>query len=525
MKKDRSTAYTEAPTPGASVRKKYWLWILLAVAVAAVTAWLLLRPQDGEMTPELDACVVSTLREQHLSSHTVGKYPAVAYKTLAIKEKEDTVTLYGIMMYREYTSTTQDELRVWGAAHDPFVLTATKSSDGSYTAVDCWWPEQGTGYEKSVKRKFPRSCRRQALNAQQYYAVHDAACSADARENIADDDKYVVLQSAEEDVFVAYQAKNGTAYLLTSQGYSADGTMVMEEGVSVVLTFGDRVAAFTMDGSRWVYNAKESQNIPREAESRYDYLWIAEDTVFSPVVRGETARVGDTLTIKSHSWMTEDEIKKMFGYLPNNSDATASTDRPYYLPVKVIDSRVKLDLLLSEHMSNTPWTDLKQQNFTQFDETFFEKNSLVMVYYKAGSDLTDPQVSSYVYTEEGACLSVRLNVDAAGTGDTILTQWLLFAGISKSDMEGVSVLEAYVEETASIETATALSFTGKVKQVEGNAILMECTDVPQFSSGVWVELGDAEPDPMVGETYEVTYQDLVMPSLPPRIFAVTITKP
>lgn len=523
MKKDRSTACAEAPTP-TSAGKKTWLWILLAVAVAAVaavTAWLLLRPQEGEMTPELDACVVSTLRDQHLSSHTVGKYPTVAYKTLTIREKEDTVTLYGIMMYREYTCTTQDELRVWGAAHDPFVLTATKNADGSYTATDCWWPEQGDGYEKSVKRKFPRSYRKQALNAQQYYAVHDAACSADARENIPEDEKYVVLQSEGEDVFVAYQAKNSTAYLLTTQGYSSDCTMVLEEGVSAVLTFGDRVAAFTVDGSRWVYNVKESQNIPKEAESRYDRLYIAEDTVFTPVVRGETAYVGEALTIKSHGWMTEDEITKMFGYLPNNDGTTDSSERPYYLPVKVIDSRVKLDLLLAAHLEGKIWPDLKHENFTQYDEAFFEKNSLVMVYYKAGSDLPDPEIASIVYTEEGSCLSVRLDVDASGAGDTVLTQWLLFAGISKSDMKGVSVLESYVEETAS----AALSFTGTVKKVEGHAVLMDTDDVPQFSSGVWVELGEAELDPKVGETYTVTYEDLVMPSMPPRIFAVTITKP
>ena len=152
-----------------------------------------------------------------------------------------------------------------------------------------------------------------------------------------------------------------------------------------------------------------------------------------------------------------------------------------------------------------------------------------MVYYPAGSDLPDPTITSFVYTENGTCLSVRLNVDETATGDTVMTQWLLFAGIAKADTEGISVLEAYVEQAAesdgkTLYQGTNLSFTGKVEQVEGNAMLMSCYDVDQFVQGVWVNLGDIELDPMVGEEYVVTYESVVMPSLPPRITAVTITK-
>lgn len=508
--------------------KKLLVWVLVAVvAIAAVTAVCLLtgRQPTTTVSHALDACIASAIRAEYASSGTEGKYPAVAYTVLDVKEKRDTVTVYGVMMYREYTCTTQDELKTWGTAHSPFVLTAKQVGD-SYELTEYWQPEQGSGYEAAVKKRFPLRLREKAINSQRYYGSHDIACKADAEANVADTNKYTVLQSAGENVWLAYQEQGTHCYIVSSGGYNATGTYAFEGDEQQIFTFGTCKMVLDVNGNHRLYNAEDSECVPTAWESAGETVYLSNGIRFSPVVRGDTALVGDTLTIKSYNWMTEDEITKMFGYVPDNSNATDSAETPYYRPVKVFTSRVQLDLLLASHMEDTPWVDLKQQNFTQFDEAFFEKNSLVMVYYSAGSDLPDPEVASYVYTEEGACLSVRLRVDATAASDTILTQWLLFAGIAKSDVEDITVLEAYVEETFSDEASSAaLSFTGTVTQVEGNAMLMDCDDVAQFSSGVWVELGDIELDPMVGERYVITYEDIVMPSLPPRITAVSITKP
>ena len=70
-----------------------------------------------------------------------------------------------------------------------------------------------------------------------------------------------------------------------------------------------------------------------------------------------------------------------------------------------------------------------------------------------------------------------------------------------------------------------LRFTGRVLEIaEGDlAVLMECIGTTPFGDRVWVQLGRC-PDVkvQVGATYIVTYEDMVMPSLPPRITAVTI---
>jgi hypothetical protein len=101
------------------------------------------------------------------------------------------------------------------------------------------------------------------------------------------------------------------------------------------------------------------------------------------------------------------------------------------------------------------------------------------------------------------------------------------------DLPAVSDTSAPVTTTTAATTTTlpqtqqpdTLSFTGRVLEVaeEDAAVLMECIGDCALGDRVWVQLGRF-PDlkPQVGETYTVTYEDMVMLSLPPRIVAVTI---
>lgn len=76
------------------------------------------------------------------------------------------------------------------------------------------------------------------------------------------------------------------------------------------------------------------------------------------------------------------------------------------------------------------------------------------------------------------------------------------------------------------ESLNTLTLTGRVLEVvqEDAAVLMECIGDCPLGDRVWVQLGRvADLTPQVGEAYVVTYEDMVMPSLPPRITAVTMT--
>lgn len=70
-----------------------------------------------------------------------------------------------------------------------------------------------------------------------------------------------------------------------------------------------------------------------------------------------------------------------------------------------------------------------------------------------------------------------------------------------------------------VVTPGHLSFTGKVLEVDGEMALMENYDKDKFDT-VWVTVSQTGVAPKVGEEYTVTYEDMMMPSLPPRITAV-----
>lgn len=68
-----------------------------------------------------------------------------------------------------------------------------------------------------------------------------------------------------------------------------------------------------------------------------------------------------------------------------------------------------------------------------------------------------------------------------------------------------------------------LSFTGKVLELDGDSVLMKCLDSDRFDT-VWVNVSATGITLQVGEEYVVYHEDLVMPSLPPRITAIKLKK-
>ena len=74
-----------------------------------------------------------------------------------------------------------------------------------------------------------------------------------------------------------------------------------------------------------------------------------------------------------------------------------------------------------------------------------------------------------------------------------------------------------------VPVGNTLSFTGTVLEIEGDSVLMDCHDKAVFDT-VWVYLPALDAVPQVGETYTVLYEDMMMPSLPPRITAVRMEK-
>lgn len=97
-----------------------------------------------------------------------------------------------------------------------------------------------------------------------------------------------------------------------------------------------------------------------------------------------------------------------------------------------------------------------------------------------------------------------------------------FAGDSGNGNNPVSTTTTTSATTAAT-AVNGLSFTGKVLEIDGDNVLMNCYDKTKFDT-VWVNVSAASVTPAVGEEYTVFYEDFMMPSLPPRITAVAVEK-
>ena len=78
-------------------------------------------------------------------------------------------------------------------------------------------------------------------------------------------------------------------------------------------------------------------------------------------------------------------------------------------------------------------------------------------------------------------------------------------------------------EEDDVYTSEILSFTGEVLEIDGESVLIKCIDSDRFDT-VWANVSGLDITPQVGEEYVVYHEDMVMPSLPPRITAVKMEK-
>ena len=130
----------------------------------------------------------------------------------------------------------------------------------------------------------------------------------------------------------------------------------------------------------------------------------------------------------------DDVLQAVFGDTPDGS-----------LPIKAFYTYDELDAFLTAYA--TEEGKIQRADFAAFDAAWFADNTLLMSYYTHPSTPAYPKVDSYVYSEDGAGLTVRLHVYVPSFGGDAFSAYHLFSGIRKSDLEGVKALTAVVAAT------------------------------------------------------------------------------
>lgn len=120
-----------------------------------------------------------------------------------------------------------------------------------------------------------------------------------------------------------------------------------------------------------------------------------------------------------------------------------------------------------------------------------------------------------------------IDIIVAVTAVTALAVWLVgfppTADIPVAAPEADEPVATDPSEPELPYTPEPLSFDGKVLEVDGDSVLMECYLKTRFDT-VWVNIGGLDVTPQVGEEYTVYHEDMTMTSLPPRITAVKIER-
>jgi beta-lactamase regulating signal transducer with metallopeptidase domain len=177
-------------------------------------------------------------------------------------------------------------------------------------------------------------------------------------------------------------------------------------------------------------------------------------TIPSTPSQPKIPEVGLTYVIRT-GFSSSDEGKEFFG--------TSS--------VKRFDSRADFVTFLTRYQkTERNYNRWEISDFDQFDIDFFTDNVLLMTRYTLGSGSITPQIGGYTYSEDGKTLLVGVDELHPSMGTDDVGFWLLFSGIKKSDLQGVTEWKAYQRKEiptdsymAAFTTLTAPPETGVEK--------------------------------------------------------------
>jgi beta-lactamase regulating signal transducer with metallopeptidase domain len=137
----------------------------------------------------LDLAVSNAILEHNKRSDSTGDFACESHVILGTAAgasppatQVDTVIVYAMVLYQEYTFSDRGIIKNASGGHIPAALTFDKSKDGSYTLTEYWEPRDGAYYGPDIKAKFPESIWQDAFDTQKYILAQIQNCYAQAVE-------------------------------------------------------------------------------------------------------------------------------------------------------------------------------------------------------------------------------------------------------------------------------------------------------------------------------------------------------
>lgn len=173
--------------------KKPAFWVVItAVAVCIIAAvCFLTNPGDNDnyayavtMDPALEAAVEKAILDENSASFN-GDFACQANEVLTVEgsgsknDKMHTVTVYTMAMYARYSLDESGSIVETGGSIEPVAITFSINENDEYTLLEYWQPDMGREYLNSIKSKFPKSLD---TDTQNYVDRLNEICEQQARE-------------------------------------------------------------------------------------------------------------------------------------------------------------------------------------------------------------------------------------------------------------------------------------------------------------------------------------------------------
>ncbi len=214
--------------------KKPAFWAVLAAIVAAVTVAVcfltnpIQKKENVTLSKELDEAVMEAIVNENTGAYWEGQFGCEDHVVLEKEENDKEATVYAMVLYEQY-SKTNDGFESVSGSHMPVAMSFSKSESGAYSLKEYWIPEDGSGYEDSIHKKFPRRIWNDAIDTSKYIDEQQARCEAKAKEFFEGDGKNVdviVEQKSFEEAkeYLASYTEND------AERFAEDGCFVIQQG-------------------------------------------------------------------------------------------------------------------------------------------------------------------------------------------------------------------------------------------------------------------------------------------------------
>ncbi len=476
-------------------RPAFWI-ILVSIILSAVLAVCFLTNPTTNLNKETSLFIEEQIIAHHHGGYKEGEFYCTDFKVLGKTKDNENTTVYLWVLYLEYNEENGKAKNVSGS-HIPTVITIKKSDlDSQYELVEYWEPRDGSYYFGDICEKFPWYLQRKALDAVRYIKAQQANCDKKATQHFAFNKlsrTYEVTEVLYDDEMYSFSViagENSPIYeitedmqLFSQKEYGQEGHWTklgkLEKTELTKKTFdnlfrskgwkeglrANRIRKDNVNAWRLIYNQdilyyvlqqkngelylaygsydhSEKDNIPSDDTSIRRLYKLDKGT--DPQTDGADGANVKTFesTVSYANWAEDSEIN--LGAL--NADKLA-IGNVQHLPIYKFDTLNDMEQFKQSFCDtftmDSGWDEVPSFNTSTatYDRSFFEDNSLLLIYVSANNSTHRFRVHSVRYDAKSFCVHIVETTNAESV-NTAMAGWFVTVAVSDDLIKNCTVFDA-----------------------------------------------------------------------------------